>query len=285
MYRFRVVLPLIAVAILFNVALHGADFADRYHVRLQSLDGTRPQSVCQARETLRQWLFLANEDDRAAMFRELRDYYARSPQNTQPSFEKIIEPFGGDRADLSRRELAGPLEPWTKCRLKFENEEGMWNVVTEPDALIEFAPDLPKDLADYVRFRAREDAESVGGDAALALTWEQLRERLVIETRTEVQRAVTLLAEFYFFGTDNTRSYELTSGRIEPELRNSWRNLAAMNADSYYKPLAAALIPRLDAHNGKLVWEDRALFEKFHFSEEFDNWWKWSQAQLTNEPK
>jgi hypothetical protein len=173
----------------------------------------------------------------------------------------------------------------------------MWYVTTEPAALVEFATDLPKDLADYVRFRAREDAEPVVGDAALQLSWEQLRERLVRwevfarthprlpETRTEVQRPITLLAEFYFFGTDNTWSYKLPSGRIEPGLRDSWRNLATMNGDSYYKALAAELLPRLDAHDGKLVREDRALFEKFHFAGEFGNWWKWSRSQLNNKPK
>jgi hypothetical protein len=293
MHRFRVVLPLIAAAAMLN----GAEFADRYHNRLQSLDAALPQSVCAARDTLREWMSLANEDDRAAMFREFRDYYLRSPQNTQRSFEKMVEPFGGDQADLSRRELVRVLEPWTNCGLKFENEEGMWNVATEPGGLAEFAANLPKDLADYVRFRAREDAQTIGGDAALALSWEQLRERLMrwetfarshpwlTETRTEVQRAVSLLAELYFFGADNTRSYQLTSGRIERELRNSWRNLAAMNGDSYYKGLAVALLPGLAAHDGKLVREDRVVFEKFHFAEEFDNWWKSYQFSVNNKPR
>ncbi len=67
MHRFRIVLPLVATAALLN----GAEIADLYHRRLQSFDATRPQSVCEARDALRESMSLANEDDRAAMFRVL----------------------------------------------------------------------------------------------------------------------------------------------------------------------------------------------------------------------
>ncbi len=105
------------------------------------------------------------------------------------------------------------------------------------------------------------------------------------ETEKEVRPATRILAEFYFFGIDNTPTIDYRSGRIEPALRISWRNFAQMKGESDYKALAGALTARLDAHDGKIVEADRAVFAQFHLADEFDHRWKWHQFSVNNKPK
>jgi len=101
--------------------------------------------------------------------------------------------------------------------------------------MLEFAPQLPADLGAYVRFLSHEDAETIGADAALNLTWRQLGDRLLRwedfarshpqlkEIDSEVKPHILNLADLFLFGTDNTQTYDQES-LIKPDLIAAWRD-------------------------------------------------------------
>jgi len=261
--------------------LRADDFPALYRKQLSSLDAKQPESVCAARTALRKWMPQADIVGRAAMFREFRRFYLESPQTTNAQFEEVTR-------SLAAPEIRRAAAPWLKCGLAIGEGEGMTFPEPDPKALLEFAPQLPADLAAYIGFRAREDAQSIGGDAALALSWEQLRSRLgrweefarryprLDETSSEVQPAIRILASSYFFGEDNTWTFDSATGRIKPALISSWRNMAAQDRQSRYHDLAAAL----SRNGGKLAATDGALFAPYGLEEEFERWWKYREAQL-----
>jgi len=300
-------LPLAGLALILSGALHAAEDAGDYQRQLSDLDVSRPESVCAARTSLRALMPNANPADRAAMFRAFRAFYIESVSASVPAFTKQMAPHADDietslthsephealRALLQRRpDIAKAGAGWFQCGFSVMEGEGDLYPDQDPATLLEFASELPPGLASYIRFRAREDAERIAEDAALQLTWEQLRERLarwerfakdhpqLLETHSEVEPAIRSLATLYFFGIDNTPTFDFTTGLLNPELLASWQQYVALNRDSRYQPLIAALLPRLAADNQKITERDRPLFQQFGFTEEFGNWWRYFQFRM-----
>jgi hypothetical protein len=303
---------LVSMAFLGVVIAYGGDYAGRYRDQLNNLDATRPESVCEARTMLRSWMPQADPGDRADMFRAFRASYLASISSTGPRFSEAMQPFSGEILDwLSKSESVEAVQklmernqnirraaaPWLGCGFSIAAAEGTLYPKIDPAALSEFAVPLPPDLASYIRFREREDAQDLVGDACLQLSWEQLRERLVRwealassyaqlpETASEVQPEIRRLAGFYFFGVDNTPTYEFRTGRIEVALVASWGRLAALGRESRYAGLAAALVPRLKEQDGRITEGELSLFERFGLGAEFGLWWRWFQFRMNNVPR
>jgi hypothetical protein len=85
------------------------------------------------------------------------------------------------------------------------------------------------------------------------------------------------LADLFFFGFDNTPTYDRQTGKILAEVIVSWSNLASQDRSSHYQALAAALPPRLKRNANRLSKSDHELFQIHGFGEVFDRW-------LTNLP-
>ena len=272
--------------------LLAAEPADRYRSELEKLDATRPESVCVARTALRQSMPKAGIADRAAMFRAFREFYLGAVQSSASRFEEVMRPFNAQLEDLKRRpEVRRAAVPWSDCGFAFDEEEGTLFPEQNSATLLDFVPQLPADLAQYVRFRARELAENLGGDATLALSWEQLRERLarwedfarrhptMPETPSELDPAIRNLADSLFFGEDNTWTFDLQSGRIKADVVAAWNRLATLNRTSRYQALAAEMVVRLRKDDGKITADDRALFARFGMGDSFDLWWRYVQIR------
>jgi hypothetical protein len=263
------------------------------------LSASGPEAVCAARDALRVSMLTASVDQRAAQFRAFRSLYLKSVQGTEPEFWRVMAPYrdvvetfimnsqGPDpvRALLKARpdiEKAGAA--WFRCGYTVEEGEGDLYPAAEPGALLEFAGRLPEDLASYVRFRAREDAQKIGGDAALMLSWEELRARLarwetfawsypkLPETASEVQPEIRSLARLYFLGIDNTPTFDFYSGRIDGKVIASWKVFAREDKGSRYHSLAVALLARLADDDGRLTERDADLFAQAGMQEEFNSW-------------
>lgn len=266
--------------------------ADGYRGEIEKLDATRPESVCQARTALRQRMPKADIVDRAAMFRAFREFYLRTMQSSTARFADAIRPFHAELEDLKRKpEVRQVTAPWSVCGFTFDESEGELYPEQDSATFAEFLPQLPADLAEYTRFRARELAQKVGGDATLALSWEQLRERLarwedfsrrhpsMPETPSELAPAIRNLADSLFFGEDNTWTFDLQNGRINGDVVAAWRRLAALNRMSHYQALAAEMVVRLKKHDGRITEDERALFARFGMADSFDLWWRYVQAR------
>jgi hypothetical protein len=248
------------------------------------------------------------------MFRAFRELYIAAPVRTLSLFTSAVKPFSADvMAWLSNGgggsalKIAGLLEQrvdirkavgrWIDCGFSIYAGEGDLYPGLDSATITEFAPYLPPDLEGYVWFRAREDAQMVVDDAALQVSWEELRKTLarweaaatryaqLEETPLEVEPEIRRLAWLYFFGVENTPSYESSDGRIKPEHIDSWSRLASLDSGSRYQGLARELVLRVTAHGGRIVEEDGALFERYGFEKEFRNWWHWYRYRRDNPPR
>jgi hypothetical protein len=256
----------------------------------------------------------AGPDDRTAMFRAFREFYLAAPQRTGRLFTLTVEPFSRDVMDWLGKGDRGPTEAvarlleqrgdirktvgrWIECGFSIYAAEGDLYPGLAPATITEFARYLPPDLEEYLWFRAREDAQPVVEDAALQVSWEELRKTLARweaaarshpklgETRLEVEPQIRRLAWLFFFGVDNTPSYDSSDGRIDPELIDSWRRLATLDRGSRYRELARELVARVRVHGGRIEAADGALFGRFGFDQEFRNWWRWYRYRMDTPPR
>ncbi len=281
--------------------------AEGYLRALQTLDDSRPESVCIAREWLRRSMADTNPDHRDEMFRAFRAFYIRSIDSTRSVFlakmdgytdayeqwlmksapTASIQDFLRERPDIAK---AG--SNWFSCGFLMSDSEGSLYPTEDPAALLKFADRLTRSLRSYVRFRSKEDRETVIGDACLQISWEQLRLRIrrwekfgrahpkLPETNSEIEPEIRALALVYFFGSDNTPNFEFPSGRLDPKLVASWREFVAHDGSSRYHALISSLVKNIDEQNQGLTQRDRPLFERSGMGNEFDEWWKWFQFRL-----
>ena len=299
----------VAAVILFAVALAAAgENAERYRAQLKTLDSADARSVCSARDQLRAAMANADAAERGEMFRAFRAFYLEDIQASTEHFIAAMQPYAaeivswlekGQSLEDARRQIEQrpamrhAAAPWFDCGLTFGTAEGDLYPEQNPATLLEFVSRLAPALASYIRFRAKEDAQTVGADAALALTWEELRQRLLRweafargnpqlpEIAAEVEPAIHGLVQTYFFGEDNTPTFDGQTGRIVADLVASWKHLASLDRGSRYQPLAAALVASLDRHRGQITKEDRALFARFGLGDGFDDWWRGYQARMS----
>ncbi len=282
------------------------DYAARYSAQLEKLDRTGPESVCEARKLLRDWLPKAGVTDRAAMFRGFRKLYLDVIGMSTRRFDEAAGPVLVQletllmKSDQNQAQKAaffsadpairGAIGPWLGCGISAGSGEGMWYPAVDPTAMLEFMPQLPAALRDYVRFRAREDTDLVAGDASLGLTWPQLGDRLkrwedfarshprLQETDSEVKHEVLTLAWMFLFGLDNTPTYD-KEGRIEPGLAAAWRGFVKSNASSRFTPLLREILARLERNGRRLTAEDTPLFDRYELGSEFAGWLRIVQLQ------
>jgi hypothetical protein len=297
----RCVSRAIAFLALLAFASGAQTVASRYSKELATLDLAKPESVCRARDSLRVLILRAGPDERAAMFRGFRTFYLQAVSDTEPMFWEVMKPFKRDTESWimqsddpdpvqallrSRPDIRKAGAIWFKCGFAVTEGEGDLYPAADSSTLLEFASKLPPDLESYVRFRAKEDAQAIWGDATPQLTWEQLRLRLerwegfardnpdLLETKSEVMPGIHSLAGFYFFGIDNTPTFDFEGGRVRPDVVASWRMFAAQDQASKYHSLTTRMLAGLDKDHGKVSEQDRVLFQQYGLGTEFDNWWR-----------
>lgn len=276
------------------------ELGGRYSSLIVGLDSSDPRSYCAARAGLREWLPQAGEADAAAMFRAYRAFYRDGVGATYRRFQAAAEPFARDV--LRWAVASGPagaeeyldrnpavrqaLGAWIECGFRITEQEGELYPAGDAAVFMEFARFLPRDLAAYVAFRNREDAQEWLGDAHIRIPWGDLLRRLsrwesfarrfpaLEETANEVEPEIARLGGFFFFGVSNSPVYDRPARRIRREVTESWRALAEHGSPSRYRELAAALVNRLPAADGRITAAERPLFVKAGLGRAFDDWWR-----------
>lgn len=279
------------------VCLAAVTQADPYSQTLNTLDSSQPESVCQAREALQQ-ILSPNPAENAEPFRSFRAFFLHATATTGPAFAAAMSRYTsvyeewatGPGKDLSIRdfllakpEVAQAGARWFRCGFSVYDSEGELYPNQDPSTLLQFADNLPPDLAAYIRFRAQEDSQTVIEDAALQVSWEDLRLRLerweafgaqhptLPETHLEVEPTTRALLVLYIFGSDNTPAFDLRkNGRLDHKLLASWHTFKRDDKSSRYQPLISELADKIPSHDHTLTPRDRPLFARFGLEQEFD---------------
>jgi len=145
------------------------------------------------------------------------------------------------------------LYEYRKCGLNFMWGEGDWYLKEDMDFLATFSSVLKGDIRDFIIFYSEENKIIIIQDAALIISWDELRETIIRlenfikshpdlpETETEIKRRFHFLAQWYITGDGNDPGYVLRTGNIRPELKKSYEHFLKENTGSSYYPLVKGI--------------------------------------------
>ena len=154
--------------------------------------------------------------------------------------------------------------------IRFYWGEGNWYAGEDAGYLAKAGDFLKGDYREYLHFQAETAKERIAEDAALMISWDELRKRIIRqeafekkhpslqETKTEVGNGLQWLVTVYLSGIDNTRAYDLNfmnhgrspgTGAIDPELRKSYERFLSENKDSKFHPLIEKICDILKRHD------------------------------------
>jgi hypothetical protein len=169
----------------------------------------------------------------------------------------LLDEKGSEFAASLKTKYGGTVDElidYRKCGMKFSWGEGDWYLAEDAQFLADTAMSLNGELGDYYRFSAEESKKRLAEDAALLITWEELRRKIIRyenfalnhqslpETKSRIEPDLYLFMHWYLNGIENTYAYDLYpydprnrgTGKIDPELRTSYKNFLKENKDSAY---------------------------------------------------
>ena len=185
-----------------------------------------------------------------------REFLNRDPLTYFESREKeyqkgIKEKYG---------ETLNELYEFKKCGMRFIWGEGDWYVSEDPDFLLAVSSRLKGNMQDFSLFWGEELKQRVAQDAALLLSWDELRQRIIRwetfarnhqdlpETGKKIKPELHRLVCMYLSGIDNTPA--LTgAGAIQPDLKKSYELFLRENTDSSYYVLITNVYDLLKKHD------------------------------------
>ncbi|HXJ41278.1 MAG TPA: hypothetical protein VNH18_18495, partial [Bryobacteraceae bacterium] len=121
---------------------------------------------------------------------------------------------------------------------------------------------LPQDLKALVVFRAQEAGDIVG-DASLAISWQELADRLQRWERilqnypsldAVIHADIRSMAWILFFGIDNTPIVtNREGGQINPEVLAAWRSFAGGHTPSRYRVTILEVLRIVDSNGHRMT--------------------------------
>ena len=201
-------------------------------------------------------------------------------QSYDEAFQKQIEErYGPALKDLRDMRDSGILFYWG---------EGDWYPGEDDEYLLNAGSFIKGDYLDFLRFQAEMGRERVAHDAALLISWDALRQRIILcenfekkhpelpETKNEVLRELHRLVWFYLCGMPNTYAYDWTAMRIDPEtalidpeLRKSYERFLSKNIDSAFFPVISKVIEILKRHDYNYSEELESYIKEMGYNQSF----------------
>lgn len=242
------------------------------------------------------------------MFRAFRAFYIDAVSSTAPAFIAVMSKYIDDYEQWLESRQAGSVQQflkekpeiriagskWFNCGFSMYDGEGSLLPAEDPAILLSFAHELDSSLAQYLRFLADEDRETIVNDAALEISWEELRQKIerweafekghreLPEAKSEMDPSISFFFSLYVFGSDNTPTFDSKTGRIDPKLIASWRQFTTHDRSSRYYALMSQLLTSVNNQGQTITQKDRPLFARFGMSDSFDLWWRVLQLRLSD---
>jgi len=194
---------------------------------------------------------ISSADTTSGGVADSREKYQRDPLDSFEDMDDNVKKRIENRHALSLREL----RDYRRCGIRFILSEGDWYIAVDPLYLEKAATELKGEYGEFIRFSASESMLRMADDAALLVTWEELRNRIIRrerfarshpdipETEKEILPGLRRWVQWYLVGIDNTRAYDIVgrtgTGKLDPGLKNSYEAFLAENRDSGYLSLVA----------------------------------------------
>ena len=146
--------------------------------------------------------------------------------------------------------------------------EGDWYLKEDPDFLLSVSSNLKGEYQEFTRFMGEESKQRLAQDAALTVSWDELRQRIIRwenfaknhpdlpETERIIKPQLRRMMQWYLIGIDNTRAYDYDdtyggTAKINAELLKSYENFIRENTDSSYFPLIQGVYDILKKYDFK----------------------------------
>ena len=213
------------------------------------------------------WMFFALEDYQKAAVQQGTIIGAALVQLIQSASETPYD-------EKALNDLATVRDPGLEEALRAVFDRGYRLVIPEGDyqAIIDYgtygaiAPYLPQDLAAYVGIRAVEARQRMLEDGGIIIPLDEvLRRALACEkfmiTYNTSQRAEEIsnlysgYIDAYFFGSDNTPAFDISTGELNAEFLDSYTKNASDRQDSAFIAALSAYLRTL-SENGYNLNED-----------------------------
>ncbi len=152
---------------------------------------------------------------------------------------------------------------------KFVNLEGSYYPIINFEYLKKYSPYLNEEYNDYLDIRAVESNWVYSRDAGLAISWDELAERMInaekyivtypSETPRKIETARLLLGYFaaYIYGQDNTPTRDWQTSIVYDEVIKSYENTIAENPQSAAVKILSDYLAELKKNN--LILSDTLL--------------------------
>lgn len=176
---------------------------------------------------------------------EISELVGHTLENPIPTFKKI-DNKKSRKLKNDYAQIVIDLEKYVNSGVIFYQSEGDWYLAENPDFLDELSNLFSGELKDYLIFLASEYKERLAEDAGLLISWNNLRQRIIRweefakkheklkEIGTEIQPKLHTLFSVYLIGTDNTKAYDIFTGKLDTNLKLSYQNFIEENKDSNY---------------------------------------------------
>lgn len=239
------------------------------------------EAIRSAKEALTRDIKTKNSSQADAAFRTFIAFHSSVVANLNAGFlnntdnQTVLNKTGGLRFALPAElhEKYGKsllmLQKYKESGIGFKglSEDMGWELEQDPDYVIQLARELKSDYSAFLIFYADETRYSLGMDANLNLTWDELRKKIIrfegfakqhkqlSEVETHIKPMIQTMLSFYLEGMDNTpayRAYVGGSGKIDEELKTSYIAFLNENKNSEYYPLIQGIYNNLKERDFRL---------------------------------
>ena len=154
------------------------------------------------------------------------------------------------------------LHQYVKCGMKFAHGEGDWYLKESNSFLVKIILlHFNFELKDYIVFLSEEYRHNIAEDAALAISWDELRKRIIRwerfakkhptleEVKSEILPQIERMLLIYLLGMDNTRIYDWGKNKLKVALKNSYESFIKRNTGSSYHNIIKTVYEIYEKHN------------------------------------
>ena len=188
-----------------------------------------------------------------------------------PNYEKKLYEYNYKEVlknidKIKDEELKKFLQEFKDSNYIFGMNEGMYQVYIDYGSLVKYSPYLTEDIREYFEFKSLNSDEYYGEDGGLNITYEKLRERLVIgdqflskysNSKRKREAAIEYVnyLSFYLYGDNNVPAFDYDTSKLKDKILESYRKIDLKDKNSHLSKTFKMYMPLLEKNNYKLTEE------------------------------
>ena len=246
----------------YTIAAASACNTEQYQQYGEKLDKSQVESVSLMTERYIKITAGVAPSCQSSLFSTFRLFYYQAMEAFDDSKDTLLDQYPLPARTVSQLNSEMAAIGWV-----LGESEGTYYIAETGDWMLSrFGKYLPEDWKLFLRQREMEISEKFSEDAGLLISWDELRERIIFwegflkkypgfNEKATAEYYLSIYLSTYLSGMDNTRIYDFTSNKIDPDLVRSYRTYIENNKSSKYHGIINAQYEILKQH-GFIYSED-----------------------------